>query len=392
MSCSVADSIDGTTCSLTYTTSDTSGIADVISTNTSNDSDKSDKTLIDTGSSSERYTALDRIDSVDSAEDLQGQALERVNSISVTLKEWDIPYGELIIGEPIGVGRFGTVYKGNWHGDVAIKELNLDSNSDADSSAQLQAFKHEVATLRKTRHENLVLFMGACMTPPKLAIITSLCKGPTLFTMIHKRKDQFQMSRMVNIGGQIAQGMGYLHAKGIIHKDLKSKNIFLESGTQASKVVITDFGLFSVTKLCQGSRKGSWLSIPPGWLCYLPPEVMVCLRAGNQPRKDLPFSNASDIYSFGTIWYELLCGEWPFKKQPPEAIIWQVGKGMKQSLTNIQASRDVKDVLMQCWAYQPSERPDFKEILNMLEKLPKKRLARSPSHPVQLSRSAESVF
>jgi len=43
-----------------------------------------------------------------------------------------------------------------------------------------------------------------------------------------------------------------------------------------------------------------------------------------------------------TIWYELLCLEWPFQKQPPESIIWQVGKGMKQSLTHIQASRDVK--------------------------------------------------
>lgn len=43
-----------------------------------------------------------------------------------------------------------------------------------------------------------------------------------------------------------------------------------------------------------------------------------------------------------TVWYELLCGEWPFKGQPPEAIIWQVGKGMKQTLANLQASRDVK--------------------------------------------------
>ena len=41
--------------------------------------------------------------------------------------------------------------------------------------------------------------------------------------------------------------MGYLHARGIIHKDLKSKNIFLENG----KVIITDFGLFSVSKLCK---------------------------------------------------------------------------------------------------------------------------------------------
>ena len=44
--------------------------------------------------------------------------------------------------------------------------------------------------------------------------------------------------------------MGYLHAKNIVHKDLKSKNVFLETG----KVVITDFGLFNVTKLCHGNR------------------------------------------------------------------------------------------------------------------------------------------
>lgn len=48
------------------------------------------------------------------------------------------------------------------------------------------------------------------------------------------------------------------------------------------------------------------------------------------------------IFSDRTVWYELLCGEWPFKGQPPEAIIWQVGKGMKQPLANLQASRDVK--------------------------------------------------
>lgn len=58
-------------------------------------------------------------------------------------------------------------------------------------------------------------------------------------------------------------------------------------------------------------------------------------------------SNNTQYYYFRTVWYELLCGEWPFKAQPPEAIIWQVGKGMKQSLANLQASRDVKVSLVQ---------------------------------------------
>jgi kinase suppressor of Ras 2 len=97
-------------------------------------------------------------------------------------------------------------------------------------------------------------------------------------------------------------------------------------------------------------------------------------------------------WNFRTVWYELLCSEWPFKSQPPEAIIWQVGKGVKQPLANLQASRDVKDILMLCWSFREEDRPDFIRLVNILDKLPKKRLARSPSHPIHLSRSAESVF
>ena len=101
---------------------------------------------------------------------------------------------------------------------------------------------------------------------------------------------------------------------------------------------------------------------------------------------------ASDVYAFGTVWYELLTGEWPWKQQPPEAIIWQVGKGIKPSLANLATSREVKDILMKCWLYSGQDRPQFPEIAQTLDRLPKKRLARSPSHPIQLSRSAESVF
>lgn len=304
----------------------------------------------------------------------------RQNSLS--LKEWDIPYDDLHLKEKIGNGRFGTVHRALWHGDVAVKLLKEDYVAD---ESTLEAFKLEVATFKKTRHENVVLFMGACMKPPRLAIVTSLCKGNTLYTHIHLRKDKFNLNRTTLVAQQISQGMGYLHARGIVHKDLKTKNIFLENG----KVIITDFGLFSATKLLYCELG---LGIPGGWLCYLAPELMRNLTPYRPVEGDLPFSRASDIYAFGTVWYELLCGEFPFKSQPAESIIWQVGRGMKQTLANLQASRDVKDILIQCWSYHSDDRPDFAKLLSNLERLPKKRLARSPSHPVQLSRSAESVF
>lgn len=344
---------------------------DLVETTRSNDSDK---TVSLSGSIS---ASTDSVRS-DSTEERESSHWPRQNSLS--LKEWDIPFGDLKLLEKIGRGRFGTVHRGQWHGDVAVKVLHEDY---LDDERKLEAFKQEVATFKKTRHENLVLFMGFCMKPQ--AIVTSLCKGNTLYTHIHLRKDKFNLYRATLVAQQISQGMGYLHAKDIVHKDLKTKNIFLENG----KVIITDYGVFSAIKL-QYSKEG--LCISNNWLCYLAPELIRGLRPIQPAHDELQFSKVSDIYAFGTVWYELLCGEFPFKRQPPEAIIFQVGRGIKQTLANIQATRDVKDILMLCWAFQAVDRPDFAKLLTLLERLPKKRLARSPSHPVQLSRSAESVF
>ncbi|XP_076062755.1 kinase suppressor of ras isoform X2 [Oratosquilla oratoria] len=368
--------------------------SDVIDSRHSHDSDRTVSQTSGSGSTgtddSER-TLNGRVDSQDStvsdgeANDPRCTRQNSVSSVSQSLREWDIPYDELHHGEVIGRGRFGIVYSGNWHGQVAIKELHMDYVNEEKT---LEAFKAEVSTFRKTRHENLVLFMGACMKPPSLAIVTSLCKGMTLYKHIHVMKDKFNMSKTIHFSQQILQGMGYLHARGIVHKDLKTKNIFIENG----KVVITDFGLFNVTRLCHNNRRGNWLSIPPGWLCYLSPEIMRSLRVAQKQDENLPFTTYSDIYAFGTVWYELLCGEWPHRGLPPEAIIWQVGRGMKPSLAHLQASRDVKDILMACWSFCPTDRPEFSALQQNLKKIPRKRLARSPSHPIHLSRSAESVF
>ncbi|KAL4091753.1 hypothetical protein QTP88_026395 [Uroleucon formosanum] len=339
------------------------------------------------GSTDSEQTSI-RMDSSEAqnwdTDEMETRGWPRQNSLS--LQEWDIPWDELNMCDKLGEGHFGTVYSGNWHGPVAIKVINMDY---LDYEKTLEAFKAEVATFRKTRHENLILFMGACMKLPRLAIVTSLANGMTLYRHIHVLKDKFNMSRTTIVAQQISQGMGYLHAKGIIHKDLRSKNIFLENG----KVIITDFGLFSVTRLCFRNRTQDGLIVPPGWLCYLAPELVRNLRVHQRPEEeDLPFSKASDVYAFGTVWYELLCGEWPFKSASPEVIIWNIGRGMKQRLANLEASGDVKDILMTCWSFNPEKRPDFAQMLKTLERLPRKRLARSPSHPIHLSRSAESIF
>ena len=70
------------------------------------------------------------------------------------------------------------------------------------------------------------------------------------------------------------------------------------------------------------------MSIPKGWLCYLAPEIMHNLRVQPNEEEDLPFTKASDVFAFGTVWFELLTGEWPWKDHAPETIIY-LGKNLK---------------------------------------------------------------
>jgi serine/threonine protein kinase len=91
------------------------------------------------------------------------------------------------------------------------------------------------------------------MKPPKFAIVMSLCRGVSLYKYLHT-ETSYQTKKntdwIVNIAIQIAQGMGYLHNKQMIHKDLRSKNVFIDG----NKAIITDFGIYSINCLCQKTK------------------------------------------------------------------------------------------------------------------------------------------
>lgn len=164
-----------------------------------------------------------------------------------SIEDWEIPAEEILVGSRVGSGSFGTVYKAHWHGPVAVKTLNVK----IPTVAQLQAFKNEVAVLRKTRHVNILLFMG-CVSKPQLAIVTQWCDGSSLYKHLHVVETKFLLFTLIEIQRQIAQGMEYLHAKNIIHRDLKSNNIFLHDDLT---VKIGDFGLATAKAGWSGDRK-----------------------------------------------------------------------------------------------------------------------------------------
>uniref|UniRef100_A0A8D3C265 RAF proto-oncogene serine/threonine-protein kinase n=1 Tax=Scophthalmus maximus TaxID=52904 RepID=A0A8D3C265_SCOMX len=223
---------------------------------------------------------------------------------------WEIEASEVYLNSRIGSGSFGTVYKGKWHGDVAVKILKVTDPTPE----QLQAFRNEVAVLRKTRHVNILLFMGY-MTKDNLAIVTQWCEGSSLYKHIHVLETNLKMIQLIDIARQTAQGMDYLHAKNIIHRDMKSNNIFLHEGLT---VKIGDFGLATVKARWSGSHQ---VEQPSGSILWMAPEVI-------RMQDNNPYSFQSDVYSYGIVLYELMTGELPYAMiANRDQIIFMVGRG-----------------------------------------------------------------
>nr|WAK98086.1 B-Raf proto-oncogene serine/threonine-protein kinase [Colaphellus bowringi] len=286
-----------------------------------------------------------------------------------SIEDWEIPADEILVGARVGSGSFGTVYKAHWHGPVAVKTLNVK----IPTMAQLQAFKNEVAVLRKTRHVNILLFMG-CVSKPQLAIVTQWCEGSSLYKHIHVHETKFQLFTLIEIGRQTAQGMDYLHAKNIIHRDLKTNNIFLHDDLT---VKIGDFGLATAKTRWSGSQQ---FHQPTGSILWMAPEVI-------RMQEDNPYSFQSDVYAFGIVVFEMLSGQLPYAHiNNKDQILFMVGRGyLKPDLTKLRSDtpKALRRLTEDCIKFNREDRPLFRQIHASLEGFLRNhpKISRSTSEP-----------
>ena len=320
-----------------------------------------------TGSSQHSPTSGDKRQRASSVEIDPGKLRPRQRRDSN--EDWEIAGDQIQLYSKIGSGSFGTVYRGHYHGFVAIKRLNVTDPTPQ----QLKAFKNEVAVLRKTRHTNILLFMG-WTSKPWLAIITQWCEGSSLYKHLHVQEHKFEMITLMEISRQTAQGMDYLHAKSIIHRDLKSNNIFL---TDILTVKIGDFGLATVKTRWSGSHQ---FQQPTGSILWMAPEVI-------RMQEDNPYTNQSDVYSFGIVLYELMTGQLPYTNiSNKDQILFMVGKGyLRPDYNKIRSDtpKRFKILFQDCCKFDREQRPLFPQILSVLETLERSlpKVHRSSSEP-----------
>ncbi|XP_008677420.1 ATP binding protein isoform X2 [Zea mays] len=266
-----------------------------------------------------------------------------LNKPLLPYEEWCIEFSEITVGIRVGVGFFGEVFRGLWNGtDVAIKVfLEQDLTTE-----NMKDFCNEISILSRLRHPNVILFLGACMKPPHLSLVTEYMEVGSLYSLIHSKtqKTKLHWKRRLKMLRDICRGLMCMHRLKIVHRDLKSANCLVN---KYWTVKICDFGLSRV--MSNSAMNDNSSAGTPEWMA---PELI----------RNEPFTEKCDIFSFGVIMWELctLCRPW--EGIPPVQIVY--------SVANDGARLEIPDgplgsLIADCWA-EPERRPCCQEILTRL--------------------------
>ncbi|KAL6603066.1 hypothetical protein ACP70R_043427 [Stipagrostis hirtigluma subsp. patula] len=265
----------------------------------------------------------------------------------------------------LGVGGFGRVYKAVFSAGVTAAVKRLEGGEPECESE----FENELELLGKIRHPNIVSLLGFCVHEGNHYIVYELMEKGSLEAQLHGPSHGSALSWHIRmkIALDMARGLEYLHehcSPPVIHRDLKSSNILLDSDFNAK---ISDFGL-AVTSgtLDKGNMKLS------GTLGYVAPEYLL----------DGKLTEKSDVYAFGIVLLELLMGRKPVEKmsqsQCQSIVTWAMPQLTDRSkLPNIidPVIRDTMDpkhlyqvaaVAVLCVQPEPSYRPLITDVLHSL--------------------------
>lgn len=187
----------------------------------------------------------------------------------------------------LGRGSDAAVYNGVWNAPVAVKVLHdaLIAPDVESRDVFIRKFVDECERMRELNHVNIVHFLGTTMTRTGAPALVTEKLASTLER--HAERSELSMKELIRLFLDVTAGLAYIHSRGLVHRDLTTRNILLTAGTQP-RAKITDVG---VSKRLHGDNLEQ-LTRCPGTLVYMPPEAI-----GSQPTYD----HRLDVFSFGVV-------------------------------------------------------------------------------------------
>ncbi|XP_041424297.1 tyrosine-protein kinase Fer [Xenopus laevis] len=267
-------------------------------------------------------------------------------------KKWILNHEDVTLGELLGKGNFGEVYKGTLKDKtpVAVKTCKEDLPQELKIK-----FLSEARILKQYDHANIVKLIGVCTQRQPIYIVMELVPGGDFLSFLRKKKDDMKTKQLVKFSLDAASGMAYLESKNCIHRDLAARNCLVGEN---NVLKISDFGMSRQED--DGIYSSSGLKqIPIKWTA---PEAL------NYGR----YSSESDVWSFGILlWETFSLGVCPYPGMTNQQAREQVEKGYRMSAPQ-NCPEEVFRIMQKCWEYKPENRPKFSEMQKELSLIKKK--------------------
>ncbi|XP_061861135.1 mitogen-activated protein kinase kinase kinase 19 [Colius striatus] len=226
-------------------------------------------------------------------------------------------------GEVLGKGAYGTVYCGlTSQGQlIAVKQVALATSDQLTTEKEYQEFHEEVELLKTLKHVNIVTYLGTCLEDNILSIFMEFVPGGSISSVIN-RFGPLPETVLCNYTKQILQGVAYLHANCVVHRDIKGNNVLL---MPTGVVKLIDFGC--ARRLARASPSGTRSQVlrsargTPYWMA---PEVI----------SESGYGRKSDIWSLGCTVFEMATGKPPLASMDRIAAMFYIGahRGLMPSL------------------------------------------------------------
>ena len=250
--------------------------------------------------------------------------------------------GSYTIEKLLGEGSFGKVHLTRKEGDskkYATKELDRE---EIDSSEAKKYLINEIRILQSLNHPNIVKFVDIKKTKKHYYIMMEFCNGGELSKNLEKymmkNGTAFPEELVQHFMRQIIDAFKYIHGKKIIHRDVKLDNILLHFDNEEDKknfnlmkaqVKIIDFGFSCIYNDIKKSILGSPINMDP--------LILKKLTDSTGATRELGYDMSADIWSIGTICYEMLIGKSAFDSKDIKELSDKIEKGAYKVPTNISA-------------------------------------------------------
>jgi len=260
--------------------------------------------------------------------------------------------GVFHVVELIGHGAMGSVYRAfdtYLERDVAIK---IPAPKYAQKPKFVKKFRREAKALGRLSHDNIVKIYTTGEYKGSPYIVLEYVDGPSLSSVLAER-GRLKVGEAVEYMVQVCDAADYAHRMEVIHRDLKPSNILSESSGRA---LVADFGIAKILSDDSKDMTATFVGTP----MYMSPEQC----------SDMNVDNRSDIYSLGTIFYEMIVGKPLLSgKTPAEILLKQITDPPKVSLDErMDLAPEIRGIIKKMLARDPDERyPDARSVVSALE-------------------------